>query len=233
MKNHLKSLFILCSLILSCQSDDDVNDSTSLQLATIESQTTIDNAQITFTTIKIEGNITSNGGSTVIESGICWSTSPNPTTDNEIKIENSDVISTTIDNLTANTDYYFRVYATNEVGTSYGPEISLKTLNLADTNWIFTTYYSEVGDFSIVSEINFYADQTTRYDELDLPLQCPGCFITYGSWTLDGNNLTYIWEGDDPNNSTYVYTGILLGMSMEGTYTHQTSSDGFWTAIPE
>jgi len=230
MKNYL-SVLLLSLFIFNCQSNDDNSD--NLQLATIESQTTINTAEITFTTIKIDGNVTSNGGSTIIERGVCWSTSPNPTTQNEIIIENTNTFSTTIDNLIANTNYYFRVYVTNGTGTNYGPELSFKTLNIADTNWIFTTYYSDMDDFSILSKINFYADQTTRYDELDLPLQCPGCFITYGSWTLDGNNITYIWDGDDSSNSTYVYTGTLLGLNMEGTYIHQTTDDGLWSAILE
>ncbi|MBQ0788605.1 MAG: fibronectin type III domain-containing protein, partial [Oceanihabitans sp.] len=154
MKNYL-SVLLLSLFIFNCQSNDDSSD--NLQLATIESQTTINTAEITFTTIKIDGNVTSNGGSTIIERGICWSTSPNPTTQNEIIIENTNTFSTTIDNLIANTNYYFRVYATNDIGTNYGPELSFKTLNIADTNWIFTTYYSDMGDFSILSKINFYA----------------------------------------------------------------------------
>ena len=229
MKNYLKSVFIFCLLFISCQSDDD-DKSQSSELATINSQTTINNAEITFTTLNVQGDIVNNGGSDVLERGVCWSTSPYPTIEDNVKIENTNVFLSTIDNLIANTNYHFRVYAINDAGISYGPELVFKTLNLADTNWNFTTYYSDVDDFSIISEINFYADHTTRYDELDLPLQCPGCFITYGSWALDGNNLTYIWEGDDINNSTYVYTGVLSGLSMEGTYTHQTSADGFWTA---
>jgi len=231
MKKCLKCILSVSFLVLSCRSNDD--NSSSLQLPTVESQTTVNNAEITFTTLKIDGHVISNGGSVIIEKGVCWSTNPNPTTADEIILQGTDDFSTIIDELISNTNYYFKVFATNEVGTSYSTELSFKTLNLADTGWVFTTYYSEIGDFSILSKVDFYADQTTRFDELDLPGQCPGCFITYGSWSLDGNNLTYIWDGTDTNNSTYIYTGVVSGMIIEGTYTHQTTDNGFWTAIIE
>jgi len=231
MKKCLKCILSVSFLVLSCRSNDD--NSSSLQLPTVESQTTVNNAEITFTTLKIDGHVISNGGSVIIEKGVCWSTNPNPTTADEIILQGTDDFSTIIDELISNTNYYFKVFATNEVGTSYSTELSFKTLNLADTGWVFTTYYSEIGDFSILSKVDFYADQTTRFDELDLPGQCPGCFITYGSWSLDGNNLTYIWDGTDTNNSTYIYTGVISGMIIEGTYTHQTTDNGFWTAIIE
>tara|TARA_B110000971_G_scaffold107765_1_gene110413 strand:- start:381 stop:1076 length:696 start_codon:yes stop_codon:yes gene_type:complete len=231
MKKCLKCILSVSFLVLSCRSNDD--NSSSLQLPTVESQTTVNNAEITFTTLKIDGHVISNGGSVIIEKGVCWSTNPNPTTADEIILQGTDDFSTIIDELISNTNYYFKVFATNEVGTSYSTELSFKTLNLADTGWVFTTYYSEIGDFSILSKVDFYADQTTRFDELDLPGQCPGCFITYGSWSLVGNNLTYIWDGTDTNNSTYIYTGVISGMIIEGTYTHQTTDNGFWTAIIE
>ena len=231
MKNYLKCILSLTFLFFNCQSNDD--DPSPLQLPTVESQTTVNNAEITFTTLKIDGRVISDGGSTVIERGICWSTTPNPTTDDEIIVQETNDFSVTVDELISNTGYYFRVFATNEVGTSYSTELSFRTLNFAETSWVFTTYYSQIGDFSILSKVDFYADRTTRFDELDLPGQCPGCFITFGSWSLDGNNLTYIWNGDDPNNSTYIYNGVISGMIIEGSYTHQTTNDGFWTAIPE
>ncbi len=231
MKNYLSCILSLTLLFFNCQSNDD--NSSSLQLPTVESETTINNAEITFTTLKIDGHVVSNGGSTIIERGVCWSTNPNPTTADELILQGTDDFSIIIDELISNTDYYFRVFATNEVGTNYSSELSFRTLNLADTSWIFTTYYSEIGDSSILSKVDFYANQTTQFDELDLPGQCPGCFITFGSWSLDGNNLTYIWNGTDANNSTYIYTGVVSGMIIEGVYTHQTTDDGFWTAIPE
>ena len=70
------------------------------------------------------GTITSEGGSPITAKGVCWSTSPNPVkgvgnfTSNGI---GSTDFTSSITGLTASTIYYVRAYATNAIGTSYGP----------------------------------------------------------------------------------------------------------------
>lgn len=76
------------------------------------------------------GNIISDGGTPITARGICWSRLPNPTIDNGFKtIEdgNTGSFSSSLINLLGETKYYVRSYATNEVGTVYGNEISLTT----------------------------------------------------------------------------------------------------------
>jgi hypothetical protein len=75
------------------------------------------------------GNITNNGGAVVTARGICWSTSPGPTTANNTTSNGSGNGSYTsnLTGLTASTQYYVRAYATNIVGTSYGNELSFTT----------------------------------------------------------------------------------------------------------
>jgi uncharacterized protein (TIGR02145 family) len=72
------------------------------------------------------GNITNNGGSLVTSRGVCWSTSPNPTTANNITTNGSGTgsFTSTLTGLTANTTYYVRAYAINSAGTAYGNELS-------------------------------------------------------------------------------------------------------------
>lgn len=233
MKKYLKSIYIilLSIVITNCQSseDDFIPLEPNLGLATIE--TNSNNVNITFTSLTISANVTSTGESTILSRGICWSTEENPTIENQKNTENSNEFTSTLENLTNNTTYYIRAYVTNETGTNYSEEQTYTTLNLANTTWNLTSYYSQINDFSIISEVIFYDDNTTRFDELDLPLQCPGCFVTYGTWSLNGNQLTYLWSGDEPSNATYIYTGTLSGMTIEGTYTHQTTEDGIWSAI--
>jgi len=75
------------------------------------------------------GNISSDGSSTIIARGVCWSTSPNPTTAN-IKTSNGSGIGTFTSNITGLTGgetYYVRSYATNGVGTAYGNQLTFKT----------------------------------------------------------------------------------------------------------
>ncbi len=68
------------------------------------------------------GNISDNGGSVISASGICWSTSPNPTIANSITTDGS-LSGTFVSNITGllpSTTYYVTAYATNAVGTGYG-----------------------------------------------------------------------------------------------------------------
>ncbi|MFT4802171.1 MAG: hypothetical protein ACI93N_001948, partial [Flavobacteriaceae bacterium] len=129
----------------------------------------------------------------------------------------------------ANTTYYYKIYASSENETYYSEEASFNTLNLESTDWDLTTVYSP-NDYKIYSRINLYEDGTTKFDELDLPEQGPGLFITYGTWTLDDNNFTYYFDTSNPSDPTYIYTGVLTGLEMSGTYTHTTAPNGTWSA---
>jgi uncharacterized protein (TIGR02145 family) len=77
------------------------------------------------------GTITSNGGSVITASGICWSTTSTPTTSNSKTTDGttSGTFTSTITGLTAGTTYYVRAYATNAIGTSYGANQSFTTLS--------------------------------------------------------------------------------------------------------
>ena len=72
---------------------------------------------------KAGGSVTNNGGSPVTAQGLCWSTSPNPTTANGVNTSFTAVMSV----LSPNTVYYVRAYATNLAGTSYGNQISFNS----------------------------------------------------------------------------------------------------------
>lgn len=76
-----------------------------------------------------------------------------------------------------------------------------------------------------------FDDHSTLFDELDLPNQCPGCFITVGTWFTNENTLTYIWEGSDLATSTYVYTGTIVGMTITGDYIHNSEPNGTFSSV--
>ncbi len=77
------------------------------------------------------GTITSNGGSVITASGICWSTTATPTTLNSKTTDGttSGTFTSSITGLTAGTTYFVRAYATNAIGTSYGAAQSFTTLS--------------------------------------------------------------------------------------------------------
>lgn len=72
------------------------------------------------------GNVTSDGGTSIRARGICWSTSHNPTINDNHTINGSGTGAFTSDitGLTIDTTYYVRAYVTNSVGTVYGNEVS-------------------------------------------------------------------------------------------------------------
>ena len=91
--------------------------------------------------VLINVNIISNGGVTITSSGVCYSTSPNPTTDDNISWarEGTGFFRCVIRSLLPNTKYYFRTYATNAMGTTYGSEIShTNTSNSTNETGILT-----------------------------------------------------------------------------------------------
>ena len=88
---------------------------------------------ITSTSAVCGGKVTSNGGAAVIERGICWGMSHNPTTSGSHANNGTGTGNFTcnITGLSAGTTYYVRAYAINSHGTSYGNEVSfVATANL-------------------------------------------------------------------------------------------------------
>jgi len=86
---------------------------------------------ITATYAIAEGNVTHDGNRPISARGVCWSTVENPTIENS-KTEDdigAGSFSSIISDIAPNTLYYVRAYATNEVGTAYGEQVSFTTLS--------------------------------------------------------------------------------------------------------
>ena len=92
---------------------------------------TSDVTEITSTTALCGGEVVSDGNATVTARGVCWSTKQNPTINDMFTSDGEGVgtFASTLDNLTANTTYYVRAYATNSEGTNYGEEKSFMTMD--------------------------------------------------------------------------------------------------------
>lgn len=118
------STAILLTAFFSCTKPDTQNNTASAPVLT-----TTTAASVTQTSAQSGGTITSDGGASVTARGICWNTSPNPTTSNSKTADGSGTgaFTSSLSGLTANTTYYVRAYATNSAGTAYGNEISFAT----------------------------------------------------------------------------------------------------------
>ena len=84
---------------------------------------------LTGTSAMSGGVITDDCGLSVIARGVCWSSSPNPTIDDNHNFNGTGTGSfiSSFYGLTINTTYYIRAYATTEVGIGYGNEVSFTT----------------------------------------------------------------------------------------------------------
>ncbi|MEO6671780.1 MAG: lamin tail domain-containing protein [Ferruginibacter sp.] len=99
-------------------------------LITAPTVTTTTATSITSTGASSGGNVTSNGGDPVTARGVAYGLSPNPTTAGSITSDGtgSGVFVSTLSGLDVNTQYFYRAYATNSLGTSYGSESNFYTL---------------------------------------------------------------------------------------------------------
>jgi uncharacterized protein (TIGR02145 family) len=130
----MKQLFYLILLFgvigVSCSDDDENNPGGGGNTSGIVLSTTVI-ININSSGATSGGNITSDGGSAIIDRGVCWSTSANPTIANPHTNDGTGVgvFTSTITGLTINTTYYVRAYATNANSTVYGNEVSFTTTN--------------------------------------------------------------------------------------------------------
>jgi Concanavalin A-like lectin/glucanases superfamily len=88
-------------------------------------------SNITSTTATSGGSIISDGGSPITAKGVVWSTSPNPIIALATKTDDGTGLgsfTSGLSNLSINTKYYVRAYATNNIGTSYGEELSFTSI---------------------------------------------------------------------------------------------------------
>ena len=86
-------------------------------------------SNITYTSASVGGNVTSDGGKTITERGVVYSTSNNPTTSNTKKVagKGTGEYSVELSDLSDGTTYYVRAYAINSKGTAYGEQVSFTT----------------------------------------------------------------------------------------------------------
>ena len=93
-------------------------------------------SNITATTATSGGNVTSEGGGSVTARGVVWGTSSGPTIALATKTTDGTgfgAFTSSLTSLKPATTYYFRAYATNSSGTSYGAETSFTTLAATPT----------------------------------------------------------------------------------------------------
>lgn len=134
----MKKLIILIlgiTLVYSCSNQN--NENFSIPILTTKEVTSAGRISAAWS----GGTILNDGGTSIISSGVVWSTSTNPTIDLSTKTldgtATGDYQSFIVNGLMPNTMYYFRAYATNIAGTAYGNELTYSAnLNIAGSDII-------------------------------------------------------------------------------------------------
>ena len=101
-------------------------DSAKIQQPTLLTTAAID---VTQTTATSGGSVVSPQGTIMKRKGVCWSTSPNPTVDDNVSDNGygNDEFNSYIFGLLPNTTYHYRAYAEDCNGIYYGNEMSFET----------------------------------------------------------------------------------------------------------
>jgi uncharacterized protein (TIGR02145 family) len=178
--------------------------------ATPPTVTTSNVSDITQTTALAGGAVTDDGGDAIAVKGICWSTSPNPTTSSN-KTSNSTGIgsfTSTINGLLPNTNYYVRAYATNSVGTSYGKEISFKTTPTPIELATLTT-----ANVTLVTPNSAVSGGTITSDGGGIITERGVCWGTTADPTINGRYII-----DDSGTGSPTFTNDLSTLASNTTY---------------
>ena len=81
------------------------------------------------------GEVTTEGETVIVARGVCYGTNQNPTIEDGKTTDGEGVgaFTSNITELSQNTTYYVRAYAVNEIGVTYGEEVSFTTLSTEGT----------------------------------------------------------------------------------------------------
>lgn len=167
--------------------------------------TTITITGITLTSATSGGTIISDGGTTITAAGVCWGTSPAPTTAGNKTTDAimSGCFTSTITGLSPGVTYFVRAYAINSAGTAYGNELSV---TIAPTLPQITT--------SAITELSYTSAKTG------------GTIVTNGGMTITESGI--VWGTVSPPTvaDTKISSGVsagsfvsqLTGLSQGATY---------------
>ena len=152
------------------------------------------------------GRVISDGGSDVTERGLCWSTHHEPTI-NGTHVEAGDgtgEFTAPMTNLTANTTYYVRAYATNGAGTNYGDEVEFSTASIS-VPYVTIENVTNTGQTTATIVVNVVSDGGAPVTE---------CGICWGT----NHNPTTSNSHQNIGSGTGSFTVNITGLNPNTTY---------------
>ena len=149
------------------------------------SLTTTAASSTTISSFTTGGTISNDGGNLVTYRGVCWSTSSNPTiNDNRILSgTGTGTFTITLSNLNLATTYYVRSFATNSAGTAYGNERAITTSSLA----VGTTYQGgKIAYIFQSGDLGYIAGEIHGFIIMEHKMGMTSVFGSDGTYYSDG-----------------------------------------------
>ena len=173
---------------------------TTLTTPTVSVTATI--TSITGSTATGGGTISADGGASVTARGLVWGTTSGASTFSTTTGAGTGTYTSSLNSLSNGTTYFVRAFATNSVGTSYGPEISFATPSTATMS---STITSTITSASAVlgGALSSTGNATTTVGIL---YSTASNFGTYSTTTIN------------TNASVGTYTTTITGLTQLTTY---------------
>ena len=223
---------------LSVRLVQDVESTSSAVLPTI---TTGEATEVAISSAFVNGNVTSDGGASVTERGVCWATTENPTISDNKNFSSSNGIgefTILLTNLSAGTTYYARAYATNSEGTAYGNVVTFTT---EDEGGNVTIENGAIkAGFSVAEGKQVYFSQgNLQFNAMQGTHACADGTTKQGTWRFAEHQYDMI--GEDNTNISSSYNGWidLFGWGTSGynnyslPYRAVTLSNGYCKEVDD
>lgn len=181
------------------------------------------------------GKVVTDGGSTVVDRGICWNETGLPTIKNT-KISagaGKGEFSAIIEGLMVNRLYYFRAYATNADGTSYGNQVEYflpatpPYIEITGTNSITYNSATFTGFLTYDNSIILYAVGICYSKTPEPTLEDPQI-----QGTIEGLNYTVILSPLSGNTQYFIVPYIIFRVYGTGNYYVLYGEEESFTTLP-
>ena len=156
----------------------------------------------------ISYSVTDDGGANVMEHGVCYSTSHNPTVSSDHVSGGSGTGSFTVEltDLQPGTTYYWRLYATNSVGTVYGNEYSYTTDQEVTVPTVTTSQVTNITQTTAIGGGNVTSDGNATVTERGI------------CWSISHNPSTSGSHAAASSGGTGSFTVPITGLTAGTTY---------------